>query len=214
MHERALEAPLLEQLRHQIDRVALADAAEIDLHAARRRADHERRRRRARATAAPCRSRRRTRRRSGRTCAARSRGTRASTALTRVLSPAARWLIRRDVAVRQEAAQLALEAIDEVEGRLRRLRRVPAVGVHGVDLEHRGHRLVREAPDVARARAAPSIPTPPSTSAWRATVWFMRKAQARLGLGPRLQPSVRRTHAGLSARAAPHVSPSSDQPCR
>ena len=39
--ERALEAPLLEQLRHQIHRVALADAAEIDLHAARSRADDE-----------------------------------------------------------------------------------------------------------------------------------------------------------------------------
>ena len=39
--ERAVEAPLLEQLRHQVHRVALADAAEIDAHAVGRRAHHE-----------------------------------------------------------------------------------------------------------------------------------------------------------------------------
>ena len=39
--ERAVEAPVLEQLRHQVHRVALADAAEIDAHAVGRRADQE-----------------------------------------------------------------------------------------------------------------------------------------------------------------------------
>ena len=39
--EGALEAPLLEQLRHQVHRVALADTAEIDANAVGRRADHE-----------------------------------------------------------------------------------------------------------------------------------------------------------------------------
>ena len=42
MDERALEAPVLEQFRHQIHRVALADAAEIDANAVGRRADLER----------------------------------------------------------------------------------------------------------------------------------------------------------------------------
>ena len=69
-------------------------------------------------------------------------------ALTRVCSPAASWFTRRDIAVGQEAAQLELEPIHEIEGRLRRLRRVPLDRVHGVHLEHGGHRLVREAPDV------------------------------------------------------------------
>ena len=50
----------------------------------------------------------------------------------------------------QEAAQLALEAVREIEGGLRRLRRVPFIGVHGVHLEDGGHRLVREAPHVAQ----------------------------------------------------------------
>ena len=58
----------------------------------------------------------------------------------------------RDVAVGDEAAQLAFEAIDEGEGGLRRLRRVACIGVHGVHLEDRVHRLVREAPHVALAR--------------------------------------------------------------
>ena len=58
----------------------------------------------------------------------------------------------RDVAVGEEPAQLALEAVREIEGRLRRLRRVPLIGMHGVHLEHGMHRLVREAPHVARAR--------------------------------------------------------------
>ena len=94
VHERSLEAPVLEQLRHQIDRVALADAAEIDLHAASCSRARRARRGRSRAMAARCRSRRRTRRRSARTCAARSRGTRASSGVTRVCSPAASWLMR------------------------------------------------------------------------------------------------------------------------
>ena len=61
----------------------------------------------------------------------------------------------RDVAVGPEAAQLALEAIPEIEGGLRRLRRVLLVGVYGVHLEDGGHCLVREAayvPELARPR--------------------------------------------------------------
>ena len=58
-----------------------------------------------------------------------------------------------DVAVGQEAAQLALEAVREIEGGLRRLGRVPFVVMDGVYLEHGGHRLMREAPHaVHRAR--------------------------------------------------------------
>ena len=72
----------------------------------------------------------------------------------------ARWLMRRDVAVREEAAQLALEAIDEIEGGLRGLRRVPRRRVHGVDLEHRRHRLVREAPHLAQLARAPRSRVP------------------------------------------------------
>ena len=56
----------------------------------------------------------------------------------------------RDVAVRDEPAQLALETIDKVEGRLRALRGVAGVGMQDVHLEHRGHRLVREAPHVVQ----------------------------------------------------------------
>ncbi len=40
--ERDVQSPFLEQLRHQVHSVALADAAEIDLHAAFRRAHQER----------------------------------------------------------------------------------------------------------------------------------------------------------------------------
>ena len=59
-----------------------------------------------------------------------------------------------DVAVVPEAAQLAFEAIDEGEGRLRGLRGVARVGVRGVDLEHGVHGLVRETPQT-RARGCP-----------------------------------------------------------
>ena len=55
----------------------------------------------------------------------------------------------RDVAVGQEAAQFAFEAVREIERGLGRLRRVPRVRVHGVHLEDGGHGLVREAPHVA-----------------------------------------------------------------
>ena len=55
----------------------------------------------------------------------------------------------RDVAVGPKAAQLALEAVHEVEGGLRRLRSVPLVGVRRVHLEHGVHRFVRETPYVA-----------------------------------------------------------------
>ena len=48
----------------------------------------------------------------------------------------------RDVAVGAEAAQLSFEAVHELEGRLRRLRRVPSIGMHGVHLEDGRHRLV------------------------------------------------------------------------
>ena len=48
--------------------------------------------------------------------------------LTRVLLAGGEVVDAGDVAVREEAAQLALEAIDQVEGRLRRLRRVPSSG--------------------------------------------------------------------------------------
>ena len=61
----------------------------------------------------------------------------------------------RDVAVWAKAAQLALEPVHEVEGGLRRLRRVPLIGMHGVHLEDGRHRLVREAPyvnELARSR--------------------------------------------------------------
>ena len=34
VHERGLQAPLLEQFRHQVDGVPLADPAKIDLHTA------------------------------------------------------------------------------------------------------------------------------------------------------------------------------------
>ena len=55
----------------------------------------------------------------------------------------------RDVAVRQESTQLALETIHEVEGGLCRLCRVLTVGVHRVDLVHGRHRFVRETAHVA-----------------------------------------------------------------
>jgi hypothetical protein len=54
-----------------------------------------------------------------------------------------------DVAVRLEPAQLALEPVHQIESRLRGLCRVLLIGVDRVDLVHRRHRLVREAPDVA-----------------------------------------------------------------
>jgi len=56
-----------------------------------------------------------------------------------------------DVAVRPEAAQFALEAIHEGKRRLGAFRGVAGVGVRDVDLEHRVHGLVREAPKTGLA---------------------------------------------------------------
>src|SRR5262245_46172601 len=53
-----------------------------------------------------------------------------------------------DVAVWLEPAQLALEPVHQIEGRLRGLCCISFVGVDGEHLVDRRHRLVREAPDV------------------------------------------------------------------
>ena len=50
------------------------------------------------------------------------------------------------------------EPVGEIERRLRRLRRVPLVGMRHMHLEHGVHRLVRVAPRVARARCIESEP--------------------------------------------------------
>ena len=148
--ERTVEAPFLQQLRHQIDRVALADATEIESDATGGRAHDERlgvdlQRRQSGADRdveravgqivdVPCDEE------------AFERGLTDARALSRrqVTEPG-------DVAVGAEAAQLAFEAIDEREGRLRGLRGVSCVGVRDVDLEHRVHGLVREAPKTGLA---------------------------------------------------------------
>ena len=59
--------------------------------------------------------------------------------------PRGQLIDARDVAVPDEPAQPLLEPVDEVEGGLRGLGGVLRVGVRAVDLEHRGHRRVREA---------------------------------------------------------------------
>ena len=148
MNERPLDAPVLQQLRHQIDGVALADAAEVQPHAIPCRADRgvvgiqfERRQpgadgdveRAARQFVHMARDEQALHRRRSEAC---------GLARRQMVDP-------RDVAVGAEAAQLPLEAIHEVEGRLRRLRRIPLVGMHGVHLEDGGHRLVRKTADVA-----------------------------------------------------------------
>ena len=150
VHEGALEAPLLEQLRHQVHRVALADAAQIEPNAVGRRADLERirvdlERRQPGAD-------RDVERAAGqvvdvpRDQQAFERGLADARALSRrqVIEPG-------DVAVRPEAAQFTFEAIHEGEGRLGGLRGVARVGVRDVDLEHRVHGLVREAPETGLA---------------------------------------------------------------
>ena len=150
VHEGALEAPLLEQLRDQVHRVALADAAQIEPNAIGRRADLERIRvDLERRQPGPDRD---VERAAGqvvdvpRDQEAFERGLADARALARrqVIEPG-------DVAVRPEAAQLALEAIHEGEGRLGGLRGVACVGVRDVDLEHRVHGLVREAPKTGLA---------------------------------------------------------------
>jgi len=156
--EGPLEAPLLEQLRDQIDRVALADAAEIDADPVGGGPDLER---------------------LGVDVEPRQAGAdrdvegaagqlvhvpRDHEALERSLADADAGARRevidsRDVAVGPEPAQLAFEAIDEGEGGLRRLRRVSCVGARHVDLEHGVHGLVREAPKRA-GRAVAREPDP------------------------------------------------------
>ena len=169
MDERPLDPPVLEQLRHQIDGVALADAAKVHAHAIPCRADRgvfgiqfERRQpgadrdveRAAGQFVHMARDEEALHRRRSDACALARR---------QMVDP-------RDVAVGAEAAQLALEAIHEIEGRLRRLCRVLLVGVHGVHLEDGGHRLVRKTPDVfqrverVELALALAIPSPPAMS--------------------------------------------------
>ena len=60
-----------------------------------------------------------------------------------------------DVAVGKEAAEIALEAVREIEGGMGRLLRVPLVGVHAEHLEDGGHRFVGETPHVAQLAVRP-----------------------------------------------------------
>ena len=94
VHESAADLPLLQHLRHAVDRVALADAAQVEAGSAVPRVDGELVRVELEALAAPSRSRRRRPRRSGRRRATRSPGTPSSTGSPGWLCPAARWLMR------------------------------------------------------------------------------------------------------------------------
>ena len=161
--ERALEPPLLEQFRHQIDRVALADAAEVDLHPVRRRANQEvvgvqLERRQPRAD-------RDVERAAGQVehvarddeALQRRRADPCALARRQMVDP-------RDVAVGAEAAQLALEAV-------RRDRRRPAPPAPRT-VRRGARRTPRRRWPSPRARSAarrassrgPAIPSPPSTS--------------------------------------------------
>ena len=148
MDERAVEAPVLEQFRHQIHRVALADAAEIDANAVGRRADQEGigidlERRQPGAD-------RDVERAVGQVVDVPRDEEAFERGLADACALSGREVIESaDVAVGPEAAQLAFETIHEGEGRLRRLRGVSRIGVRGVHLEHGVHRLVREAPQIA-----------------------------------------------------------------
>ena len=144
VHERAGDLPLFQHLRHAVDRVALADAAEVEAGSSFPRVDGELvgvelealQPRPDRGVEGPA----------GQAVDV----PRDLQALHRPRAhpgglPRGQVIDPRDVAVLDEPAQQLLEPVDELEGGLRGLGGVSRVGVSAVDLEHRGHRRVREA---------------------------------------------------------------------
>ena len=182
---RVSDLPLLQQLRHAVDRVALADAAEVEPDSPRLRA------RTAKSSgtrsrppspepiemsnAPPVRSYMRR---------AISRHSMVD-GLTRVPCPADRWLMRETSLLATNRLCSCSSRSTSSEGRLGRLARVAAVGVNAADLERRGHRRVREAVDAVSG--CPVIRACP------------RLAHLRLGLEPAVVlPQTAR-------RVAPHL---------
>ena len=147
--QRLLQPPVFQEFRHQVHGVALADGAQIDLYPVGRRANLEvvgvkLQRRQPRADRGVERAAGQVEQMARDDEALQRRGAHPNALARREVVDAC------DVAVGPETAQLALEPIREVERGLRRLRRIPDIGMDGVHLEDGGHRLVREPAHVAQ----------------------------------------------------------------